>query len=72
MLYLTDDDIGIDLEASSEGHDTEESDVDESNLDPNGYEIESTSKGGGNMVEMIRDSDDEEVSMLSVTKIVSS
>ena len=65
---------GIDLEALSEGHDSEESDEDESNLDPNGYKMQSTSEGEdkGNMIKMIRDSDDEQVSMLSVTNIMSS
>lgn len=60
LLYVTDDDI--DLEPLSEGQDdSDESTEGESNLDPNGYEIDSSSEG--EIKRIRRDSEDEEVSL---------
>ena len=54
----------------SDGQDSDESNEDERNLDPNGYMIDSSSEGEDNSIKRIRrDSEDEEVS-LRVSDIV--
>lgn len=47
----------------SDGHDSEENEEDESNLDPNGFQIESSSEGEDKRFKIVGDSEDEEVSM---------